>query len=271
MPGKQSRGAAPHGPSDPDPAIRPSGNARPKGPHFEGSVGPEVPPLRIFLLVRTPSAAGSRGRFLARRALLASAWLILWAVPRTALALDVPLTITNREGAALVAEPVVSGIPFAQGSLADAGSVRLLRAGTEVPAQFSAPARWPDGSVRWLHVATEVEVPASGEANRDDVQRRARASPLERPVRPRVAYRAIASRRPSSTASMVAGRRRPARDRRERRSRVNNWETFTTDGRGSPDSFVPTGTFPGASQSARLPVMMTVMTVWRRLRLKALD
>lgn len=47
--------------------------------------------------------------------------------------------------------PITSGVPFAQGELADPASVRLLnREGQEVPLQAQATMRWRDGSVKWL-------------------------------------------------------------------------------------------------------------------------
>lgn len=78
--------------------------------------------------------------------------------------LDVPLTVRNRETAARTVQPVTSGIPFAQGALSSSSKVRLLKGGAEIPAQFLRTAVWPDGSVRWLLVDFQVDLPASGTA-----------------------------------------------------------------------------------------------------------
>lgn len=79
-------------------------------------------------------------------------------------AVQVPLIITNPEGIAKTAEPITSGVPFAQGVLTDAGRVRLVRSTTEIPAQFLVTARWPDGSIRWLLCDFQTDLPASGSA-----------------------------------------------------------------------------------------------------------
>jgi hypothetical protein len=81
-----------------------------------------------------------------------------------AAALEVPLTIKNPEALAKVAEPITSGVPLAQGVLTDPGKVRLLQGAREIPAQFLATARWPDGSVRWLLCDFQTDLPAHGTA-----------------------------------------------------------------------------------------------------------
>ncbi len=80
----------------------------------------------------------------------------------SAAALDVPLTVANPEASAKTAEPVTSGVPFGEGVLADAGAVRLLQGGVEIPSQFRVTARWPDGSVRWLLCDFQTDLPAGG-------------------------------------------------------------------------------------------------------------
>jgi len=88
---------------------------------------------------------------------------MLWALgPGEVLALDVPLTVRNPEQSARSAEPVTSGVPFAQGVLTSAGSVRVLRGPEEIPGQFRVTARWPDGSVRWLLCDFQVDLDAGG-------------------------------------------------------------------------------------------------------------
>ncbi|WP_428562474.1 MAG: hypothetical protein ACP59X_21480 [Solidesulfovibrio sp. DCME] len=90
--------------------------------------------------------------------------LVLSALPGPVLAMDVPLTITNPEAVAKTAEPITSGVPFAPGVLTDAADVGLLRDGAEIPGQFQATARWPDGSVRWLLCDFQSDLPAGGSA-----------------------------------------------------------------------------------------------------------
>ena len=46
--------------------------------------------------------------------------------------------------------PAHATLTLAKGALSDAGNVRLMLSGKEVPGQFTATARWPDGSVSAL-------------------------------------------------------------------------------------------------------------------------
>ena len=60
-------------------------------------------------------------------------------------------------------EPVRSGVPIPKGHLAHAEHVRLLDdQGRTVPACVQVTGRWPDGSVKWLLLDLEADVPASG-------------------------------------------------------------------------------------------------------------
>ena len=52
-------------------------------------------------------------------------------------------------------EPITVGVPFAEGALTDASSVRIVSAdGSDVPVQTSCMATWrPDGdAIKWLLV-----------------------------------------------------------------------------------------------------------------------
>lgn len=93
-------------------------------------------------------------------AFLLLSWSII--VPPPSFCLDIPLSITNRENAAKIAEPITSGVPLASGVLSQVSQVRLLQGQTELPAQFEALARWPNGSIRWLLLHCQVDLPASG-------------------------------------------------------------------------------------------------------------
>lgn len=96
-------------------------------------------------------------------------WLVLLLVvgwsAGASLALDVPLTISNPDSTNKSAEPITSGVPFAQGALTNAAAVRLVQAGTEIPAQFLVTAIWPDHSVRWLLCDFQADLPGSGATN----------------------------------------------------------------------------------------------------------
>jgi hypothetical protein len=82
--------------------------------------------------------------------------------PTTLRGLEVSLTVTNREYIKKTAEPVTSGIPFAEGILTDANKVKLSRGGDEIPTQARTLATWPDGSIRWLLLDFQVDLPAFG-------------------------------------------------------------------------------------------------------------
>lgn len=76
--------------------------------------------------------------------------------------MDVPLTVENPENIAKVAEPITSGVPFAQGALTDAGKVRILLGAREIASQFKATAHWADGSIRWLLCDFQLDLAAGG-------------------------------------------------------------------------------------------------------------
>ena len=67
--------------------------------------------------------------------------------PTPAVTRYVPLTLVSGPTAARV--PVRTGVPFPVGAVADVAKLRLENAsGAEVPAQFDALVKWPDGSVK---------------------------------------------------------------------------------------------------------------------------
>lgn len=68
------------------------------------------------------------------------------------------LTVAEPSVTGRLAWPVTSGVPFAQGVLADGSQCRVTGPlGTTAPAQFRELARWPDGSVKWLLIDTLVD------------------------------------------------------------------------------------------------------------------
>lgn len=83
----------------------------------------------------------------------------------TAQAAAVALKVENPYDADWLDFPVTSGVPFAQGELADAQHVRLIDPrGQEVILQPKVTIRWGDGSVKWLLVSFLASVEARSTA-----------------------------------------------------------------------------------------------------------
>lgn len=73
----------------------------------------------------------------------------------------IELTIQEPTTQSRVNWPVTSGVPFAQGVLADAGDARLFDSNEQpVAVQCEATSFWPDGSVKWLLVTFPARVDA---------------------------------------------------------------------------------------------------------------
>ncbi len=72
--------------------------------------------------------------------------LLVSAMAPQAFALDVALTVREREGVARTGEIVTSGVPLPRGQIFSDQAVAIQ--GTD--AQFQTLATWGDGSVRWL-------------------------------------------------------------------------------------------------------------------------
>ncbi|MEN6549889.1 MAG: hypothetical protein ABFE07_27925, partial [Armatimonadia bacterium] len=84
----------------------------------------------------------------------------------TVLAAEVSLTVPNHSGVALKAAPVRGGVPFALGQVKGNETFQLAdAAGKQVPCRVRSIARWHDGSVKWLLVDTQVDLPAEGAAH----------------------------------------------------------------------------------------------------------
>lgn len=72
---------------------------------------------------------------------------------------ELKLSVEEPAGVQRAGWPVTSGVPLAQGALADAAEALLLSAdGQEAPLQTAVLARWPDGSIRWLLVDFQVDL-----------------------------------------------------------------------------------------------------------------
>lgn len=77
----------------------------------------------------------------------------------------VTLTVAERAGVARTGEPVVTGLPLAEGTLQAGGRLRLEDAAGESIAFEAEPlVHWPDGSVKWLRLRFRTDLPAGGEA-----------------------------------------------------------------------------------------------------------
>jgi hypothetical protein len=88
---------------------------------------------------------------------------ILLLVPICVEGATVNLTVEEPSGVVRTGWPVTSGVPFAQGTLADAEAVGLFGPnGRELPLQTEVLAKWPDGSIRWLLLDFQVDL-AAGE------------------------------------------------------------------------------------------------------------
>lgn len=76
----------------------------------------------------------------------------------TTFALDVPLTVQEREGIARNGEIVTTGVPIAKGEIFSDQAVAIQG----VDGQFQALGTWSDGSVKWLLCTFPATVPANG-------------------------------------------------------------------------------------------------------------
>ena len=73
---------------------------------------------------------------------------------------EIPLTFDTRLPWALEREPVTVGVPFPPSALAEADEACLFDGGRELYCQRQVLATWPDGSVRWLLLDFQVDLPA---------------------------------------------------------------------------------------------------------------
>lgn len=74
----------------------------------------------------------------------------------------VTLKLVDHAGLARHNTPVRGGVPFARGVLKDGSTARLrTEAGVDVPCRVRPLARWYDGSIKWLLVDTQVDLPAN--------------------------------------------------------------------------------------------------------------
>ena len=94
---------------------------------------------------------------------IAAAALLFAASAVVCRAEPIPLEVKNPGGAAVAGWPITTGVPFPPGALRAPDAVRLRDAsGREVPLQAARTGVHRDGSVRWLLLDFQADVPAEG-------------------------------------------------------------------------------------------------------------
>ncbi len=63
---------------------------------------------------------------------------------------------------AAVREPVTCGVPLPRGWAMDPAGLALYRQGEAVPCEARAAGRWPDGSLKWVHLDFQAALPLVG-------------------------------------------------------------------------------------------------------------
>jgi hypothetical protein len=80
--------------------------------------------------------------------------------------LSVSLKVREPAGVPRAAWPITSGVPLPRGAVREAdGLVLRDDAGRPVPCQIDPAVRWPDGSLKWVHLHFQADLPAAGEAS----------------------------------------------------------------------------------------------------------
>lgn len=98
------------------------------------------------------------GRVLASFAALVLAWM---AVPAAQTARSFSVRVSETMGINRNQYPVRATVPLPQGSITETGQARLRLKDADVPAQLTAMAKWPDGSIRTLDVDFNVSLAPS--------------------------------------------------------------------------------------------------------------
>lgn len=147
------------------------------------------------------------------------ALLCLTALCAPLFAATVPLNVANPSGLAATASPVTTGVPFPAGKLASAQQVRLLdEQGREIPLQALCTGKHPDGSVRWLLLDFQTDVPAAGRKLSLEYGPTVKRAAIAKPIRVDETRAAI---------TVDAGRLQVTFDRR----RCDGLHTATLDGK----------------------------------------
>ena len=74
---------------------------------------------------------------------------------------SIPAYITEPAGVSRQRWPITAGVPFPQGQVRSLNQISLHTAGQPAACHWDVRARWPDGSVRWALLDTQVGVEAS--------------------------------------------------------------------------------------------------------------
>ncbi|WP_417500532.1 hypothetical protein [Marinobacter sp.] len=70
----------------------------------------------------------------------------------------VAIQIREQNGTARIKEPVGLGIPLPKGTVISAQKLALMDGNNPLTVQLQPLAHWPDGSIRWVHVSTLVDL-----------------------------------------------------------------------------------------------------------------
>jgi len=91
--------------------------------------------------------------------------VVALAVPVAGAELPVRLTVAETGGVVRPNWPVTSGVPLPRGAVKDVRALALKdTAGTPVPCQVDAVTRWPDGSLKWVEVNFQTDLPTAAPA-----------------------------------------------------------------------------------------------------------
>ena len=96
----------------------------------------------------------------------------------------IPLTVTDTENVAR-SEPVTFGIPLPQGALGDRARVQLMDGDSALPIATTALLRWPDRTIKWLLIDTDVAL-AAGQTKQLQLRIGSQVSPAGGPSAPLV-------------------------------------------------------------------------------------
>lgn len=75
----------------------------------------------------------------------------------------ITIQVKEQHGAARVREPVGLGIPLPKGAVKDTQDLALVDCDETLTAQLRPLAHWPDGSIRWVHASTLVDLPPNSQ------------------------------------------------------------------------------------------------------------
>jgi len=113
-------------------------------------------PNKWFNISKPPT-----GRLWNVRVYLSSIFL-LGCLAASAAGGELELSVTEPVGVVRQGWPVTSGIPLAEGELRGAAGVALYSAtGEEIPLQTEVLSRWRDGTIRWLLLDFQLDLPAN--------------------------------------------------------------------------------------------------------------